>query len=130
MGDDKEKHLGALCSDNGSLEELETDLFPAGPEQQDFTDPCMAAMNPDISKDFRDRYPQDMKAWGQIREFSLDYLESIGLVEAEARAVYNKAKKKIGLPARVWGNCKKTVSQDKITDALREAYAEMTDEKK
>jgi hypothetical protein len=134
MGDDKEKHIGTLCSeDNGSLvEELERDIDRSpDPVIAEMTDPCMMAMNSDSAKIFREKYPERLKAWGQIYSFSMDYLGSIGVAPEDAVTVYNMAKEKLGLPKKITPRCRnKTHNRDEAIKTLNECCVILLGQKK
>ncbi|MBW2996863.1 hypothetical protein KY349_00820 [Candidatus Woesearchaeota archaeon] len=123
MSDDKEKHIGTLCSEDNGLDDFESELEQSpDPSLDDMTDPCMHAMNHESAKMFRKNYPERLKAWGQIYKFSMEYLGSIGMPPDDAAAVYNMAKEKLGLPKRITPSCRhQTHSRDELIDTLNKS---------
>lgn len=132
MGNYREKHIGTLCSEDNGLGDFESELDQSpDPSLDDMTDPCMHAMNSESSKVFREKYPERLKAWGQIYNFSTEYLGSIGMAPEDVAAVYNMAKDMLGLPKKITPSCRnKTHNRDEVIDTLNRCCIKLLGNKK
>jgi hypothetical protein len=118
MGD-REKRLDELSSDNGTVEDLD-DLLYSDEASQDFTDPFVKAMKAENDNPFLKNFPKIIRAQ-EVRDFSMEYLRTIGLIQGDANRVYKLVRTRLGIKR----NSRKVYSQEVIIKQLVAAYLEV-----
>ena len=126
MGDE-EKHIGALCSDECSLGELEDTMY----DGTEMSDPLIRAM-PAADRDvFLQDFPKTLKSRERVYRFCVAYLGRVFFLDMKKSSiVYNNVKTQLGLAAPPRKQGKVALSQQTVVKALNDSYAELFGKKK